>query len=111
MNDPQTREASDQAGSASDQDKTIPSIPSPGAGEPDPLGVGRAARVVGSLAFLKTADPMPMLRPPDLIDPGECGVVVEVRALGTRAVRFRRGTFLIAASSLSPASPEASDPG
>ncbi len=102
MNDLQTGSETGQA---------TPVVPSPGAGEPDPLGVGSEVRVNGSLAFLKTADPMPMLRPPDLIDPGERGVVMEVRALGTRAVRFRRGTFLIAASSLSPASPEASDPG
>lgn len=77
----------------------------------DPFAVGSAVRVTGTLSFLKTADPMPMLRPPDLIDPGESGVVVEVRALGTRAVRFRRGTFLIQASSLSPLTPEAPDPG
>jgi len=77
----------------------------------DPFAVGSAVRVTGTLPFLKTADPMPMLRPPDLIDPGESGVVVEVRALGTRAVRFRRGTFLIQASSLSPVTPEAPDPG
>ncbi|MFM7264526.1 MAG: NAD(P)H dehydrogenase assembly family protein [Cyanobium sp.] len=75
------------------------------------FGVGRAVRVNGSLPFLKTADPMPMLRPPDLIDPGESGVVVEVRALGMRAVRFRRGTFLLQASALSLATPEGPDPG
>jgi hypothetical protein len=62
--------------------------------------------VSGSLPYLKTADPMPMLRPPDLIDPGETGVVVELRALGIRAVRFRRGTFLLEEGRLSPATPE-----
>ena len=45
---------------------------------------------------------MPMLRPPDLVDGGEQGQVVEIRAMGQLAVRFRRGTFLIAARDLRP---------
>lgn len=51
-------------------------------------------------SYLKTADPMPMLRPPDLIDEGESGVVVELRSLDQLAVRFRRGTFLLTLSQL-----------
>jgi hypothetical protein len=43
---------------------------------------------------------MPMLRPPDLVDAGEQGQVVEIRALDQLAVRFRRGTFLMAARDL-----------
>lgn len=72
----------------------------------DRLGVGSLVRLNGNSPYLKTADPMPMLRPPDLIDPGETGVVVELRALGIRAVRFRRGTFLLEGSRLSPATPD-----
>lgn len=68
--------------------------------------LGSRVRLSGPLPYLKTADPMPMLRPPDLIDPGETGVVVELRALGIRAVRFRRGTFLLEEGRLSPATPE-----
>ncbi len=74
------------------------------------LLVGRAVRLNGSVPYLKTADPMPMLRPPDLVDPGEAGVVVECRALGILAVRFRRGTFLLEQGCLSPLAPEASGP-
>jgi hypothetical protein len=47
---------------------------------------------------------MPMLRPPDLIGVDEVGQVVEQRALGQLAVRFRRGTFLLAAAACTPAS-------
>jgi hypothetical protein len=54
----------------------------------------------GPVPYLKTADPMPMLRPPDLVDPEEIGVVVERRARDQLAVRFRRGTFLLAAAQL-----------
>jgi hypothetical protein len=58
--------------------------------------------MVGVPPYLKTADPMPMLRPSDLVDSGEIGQVLEVRALGQFAVRFRRGAFLLHRADLSP---------
>ncbi len=66
------------------------------------LAVGDAVRLVGVPPYLKTADPMPMLRPSDLVDGGEIGQVVEVRSLGQFAVRFRRGAFLLRRADLSP---------
>ena len=57
--------------------------------------IGDRLRLKEPLPYLKTADPMPMLRPPDLVEPGEIGEVVALRPLDTLAVRFRRGTFLI----------------
>ena len=69
-----------------------------GSSEPTPaaaLAVGQKVALLQSLPYLKTADPMPMLRPPDLIDAGEVGDVVALRALNQVAVRFRRGTFLL----------------
>lgn len=65
--------------------------------------VGDAVVISRGLAYLKTADPMPMLRPPDLVDSGEVGLVRERRPADQLAVRFRRGTFLLAATDLSPA--------
>ena len=62
--------------------------------------VGAAVRLRQRLTYLKTADPMPMLRPPDLIDAQEVGQVVAIKPLQQRAVRFRRGTFLLAAANL-----------
>ena len=68
----------------------------PSSSEPAaPLPVGCAVRLRQRPSYLKTADPMPMLRPPDLIGVDELGRVVEQRALGQLAVRFRRGTFLL----------------
>jgi len=67
---------------------------------PVPLPVGASVQLRTRPAYLKTADPMPMLRPPDLVDAAEVGVVVALRPLEQRAVRFRRGTFLIAAAEL-----------
>lgn len=63
--------------------------------------VGDRVRLVSAPRYLKTADPMPMLRPPDLVDANEVGLVVEIRALDQLAVRFRRGTFLLPAGELS----------
>jgi hypothetical protein len=78
---------------------STPSLP-----EPDPR-IGARVRLHGPLSYLKTADPMPMLRPPDLVDPEECGVVVERRARDQLAVRFRRGTFLLTSAQLLPVLP------
>ncbi|WP_254955884.1 MULTISPECIES: NAD(P)H dehydrogenase assembly family protein [unclassified Cyanobium] len=87
-------------------DPAIPQEAPPEAAEPVLIHLGDAVRLRQPLRYLKTADPMPMLRPPDLVDPGEVGRVVEIRALELRAIRFRRGTFLINLSDLEPASPD-----
>ncbi|MEI6030354.1 MAG: NAD(P)H dehydrogenase assembly family protein [Synechococcaceae cyanobacterium ELA739] len=68
--------------------------------------VGDRVVLAAALTYLKTADPMPMLRPPDLVDAEEQGQVVEIRALGQLAVRFRRGTFLLGARDLRTISAE-----
>jgi hypothetical protein len=84
-------------------------MPNPDA-SPEPaaqvLAIGMAVRLVQIPSYLKTADPMPMLRPPDLVDTTEQGQVVALRAGGLLAVRFRRGTFLMDAAQLEPVSPE-----
>ena len=82
----------------------------------DPAAPQQEAPELGSLVqlrelppYLKTADAMPMLRPSDLVDAGEQGEVVAIKALGQVAVRFRRGTFLLESRQLEPAA--AADPG
>jgi len=59
------------------------------------FAVGDRVCLLQSVPYLKTADPMPMLRPPDLVAPGEVGTVSEIRARDQVAVRFRRGSFLL----------------
>ena len=59
------------------------------------VSIGDRLRLSQQLAYLKSADPMPMLRPPDLVAVGEVGEVVALHPIDTVAVRFRRGTFLI----------------
>ena len=64
------------------------------------FAVGDRVCLLQSLPYLKTADPMPMLRPPDLVSPGEVGAVSEIRPRDQLAVRFRRGTFLLSVRNL-----------
>ena len=52
------------------------------------------------LTYLKTSDPMPMLRPPDLVSSDEIGEIVGLNTSETATVRFRRGSFLIPISHL-----------
>lgn len=66
--------------------------------------VGDRVCLLQSVPYLKTADPMPMLRPPDLVATGEVGAVSEIRPRDQLAVRFRRGTFLLSVRDLRPAS-------
>ena len=63
---------------------------------------GALVRLIKTQPYLKTADPMPMLRPPDLVEVEDEGVVVELRPKNMLAVRFRRGTFLLATDQVAP---------
>ncbi len=60
-----------------------------------PFQVGDRVRITTLPPYLKTADTMPMLRPPDLVELGEEGVVRSRKPGGYLGVRFTRGTFLI----------------
>lgn len=59
------------------------------------FAVGDRITVTTQPPYLKTADPMPMLRPPDLVTLGEEGTILEQKPGGYWAVRFARGSFLI----------------
>ncbi|MBD2566434.1 regulatory protein SipA [Anabaena lutea] len=57
--------------------------------------IGSKVRVVELPPYVKTADPMPMLRPPNVISIGEEGIVLDRRPGGYWGVRFGQGAFLI----------------
>lgn len=59
------------------------------------LFVGAPVRLIARPPYLKTADPMPMLRPPDLLAIAAEGMVVDRRPAGYWGVKFDRGTFLL----------------
>jgi hypothetical protein len=73
--------------------------------DPDLFAIGDGVELRQQPPYLKTADPMPMLRPSDLIGLDEVGQVVGLRAGDQLAVRFRRGTFLLQASALRRSGP------
>lgn len=57
--------------------------------------IGEKVRVIALPPYVKTADPMPMLRPPNVICLGEEGIVTDRRPGGYWVVRFAQGAFLI----------------
>ena len=59
------------------------------------FAVGDRVRVVALPSYVKTAEPMPMLRPPNVIKLGEEGVIIDRRPGGYWGVRFANGTFLM----------------
>ena len=59
------------------------------------FAIGSKVRVVTLPPYVKTAEPMPMLRPPDVIHIGEEGVVVDRRPGEYWSVRFAKGAFLL----------------
>ena len=59
------------------------------------INVGDRVKIVTLPPYLKTAEPMPMLRPADLLAIGDEGVVIDRRPGGYWGVRFERGAFLI----------------
>lgn len=62
---------------------------------PPSFAIGDRVRLVAQPPYFKTADPMPMLRPPDVVAIGIVGEVTEQRAGGYWVVKFERGSFLL----------------
>ncbi len=65
------------------------------------FSIGDKVFLIAPLPYLKTAEPMPMLRPPDLVSLEETGEVVGLRSFEILEVRFRRGKFLIPSTQVS----------
>ena len=59
------------------------------------FSIGEKVSLQVPMAYLKTADAISMLRPPDLVSLDEVGVVIGVRPNDLLEVKFRRGNFLI----------------
>ena len=66
------------------------------------FSIGSKVRVVSLPPYVKTADPMPMLRPPDVLHLNEEGIVIDRRPGGYWGVKFARGAFLLEADYLEP---------
>jgi Protein of unknown function (DUF3148) len=59
------------------------------------IAVGDKVKVIVLPPYLKTAEPMPMLRPPSVVEVGEEGTVIDRRPGGYWGVRFANGAFLV----------------
>ena len=59
------------------------------------FSIGEKVSLQVPLPYLKTADSMSMLRPPDLVSLDEVGVIIGIRSKDVLEVKFRRGNFLI----------------
>jgi hypothetical protein len=62
--------------------------------------MGDRVRLIATPPYIKTADPMPMLRSADLIAIGEEGTVLARRPGSYWSIRFSQGTFLLEAQYL-----------
>ncbi len=67
------------------------------------FAVGDRVRVIALPPYVKTAEPMPMLRPPNVIYLGEEGVVLDRHPGGFWSIRFARGAFLLDSQYIEPA--------
>jgi hypothetical protein len=59
------------------------------------FSVGDRVRVIALPAYVKTAEPMPMLRPPNVIKLGEEGTVLARQPGNFWSVRLEKGAFLM----------------
>ena len=59
------------------------------------MKVGDRVKLIALPPFVKTADPMPMLRSPDILTVGEEGTIVDRRPGGYWGVKLSHGSFLI----------------
>ena len=67
------------------------------------FSVGDQVRLIALPPYLKTADPIPILHPPDLLQVGDVGLVLDRRPGGYWGIRFDRGAFLVDSQYLAPA--------
>tara|TARA_Y100001968_G_scaffold185005_1_gene169449 strand:+ start:69 stop:290 length:222 start_codon:yes stop_codon:yes gene_type:complete len=59
------------------------------------FSIGEKVSLQVPLPYLKTADSISMLRPPDLVSLDEVGEIIGIRSNDLLEVKFRRGNFLI----------------
>ncbi len=59
------------------------------------VNIGATVRTIALPAYIKTADPMPMLRPPSVLAVGETGLITDRKPGNYWVVKFDRGSFLL----------------
>jgi hypothetical protein len=69
---------------------------------PPAFAIGSKVRLIVLPAYFKTAEPKPMLRPPNIVQLGEEGVVMDRRPGNYWGVKFTNGIFLMEAQYIEP---------
>ena len=59
------------------------------------FNIGTNVQIVALPTYLKTADPMPMLRSPSVLELGSIGVIIDRRPGNYWVVKFSQGAFLL----------------
>jgi Protein of unknown function (DUF3148) len=59
------------------------------------LPIGATVRLIALPNYFKTAEPIPMLRPPSVVQLGEEGIVIDRRPGDYWGIRFVNGMFLL----------------
>jgi Protein of unknown function (DUF3148) len=59
------------------------------------FNIGTTIRIIALPAYLKTADPMPMLRSPSLLELGAIGSIVDRKPGNYWVVKFGQSSFLL----------------
>lgn len=72
--------------------------------------IGDKVRLVALPPYFKTAEPMPMLRPQNVVRLGEMGVILDRRPGNFWSVRFNRGAYLLDSQYLEQVGSENSNP-
>ena len=59
------------------------------------IATGDRVKIIALPSYVKTAEPMPMMRPNSVITVGEVGTVLGVRPGNEWAVRLEKGAYLL----------------
>ncbi len=73
-----------------------------------PLEPGARVRIVALPPYVKTAEPMPMLRPASVVRVGEEGTILRYEPGDYWSVRFERGAYLLERQYLERVAPPSS---
>lgn len=61
----------------------------------NPIATGDRVKIIALPSYLKTAEPMPMMRPNSVITLGEIGTILGIRPGNEWAVRLEKGAYLL----------------
>jgi hypothetical protein len=59
------------------------------------FNIGATIQIIALPTYLKTADPMPMLRPPTLLEIGAEGIITDRKPGNYWVVKFANSSFLL----------------